>query len=97
MDFDISCRKGVQYDADAEFEKALNWSGYWFLPRKISTVKAKQGESFHNDIVISCESWPLSEQYKAKSVKNSEFETYQLWVLPGKTQDKLSSLGLLNE
>lgn len=97
MDFDISCRKGVQYDADAEFEKALNWSGYWFLPRKISTVNAKQGESFHNDIVISCESWPLSEQYKAKSVKNSEFETYQLWVLPGKTQDKLSSLGLLNE
>ena len=95
MDFDLSCRKTEEYDQDAEFENAVNWSGYWFLPRSLTPVDPTQGGTFHSDVVISCASWPQAKARHALAVKDSRFETYQLWVLPGSLQNALLRASLL--
>jgi hypothetical protein len=95
IDFNLSCHAGKNYSNDAEFEKALNWSGFWFIPRPVTLVKSDTGESFRADVVISCQNWSQAQHLGAQGIRGSEFETSRLWVLPGKLQDKLRAAGML--
>lgn len=89
VEFDLQCDGGGQSHA-----QTLNWVGYWFSPRE---VRAVPDQRFDAELVISCQTWLDAEALDAAPLSDSQYLSYQVWVLPGPLQGHLREAGLIDE
>lgn len=89
VDFDLECDGGGWSHA-----QTLNWIGYWFSPREVVAVP---DQLFVAELVVSCRTWLDAEALDAAPIADSQYLSYQVWVLPGELQQELREAGLLDE
>lgn len=88
VDVDVTCRISEYRRA-----QALNWVGYWLGPRQVDVVSNLNG--FHDDLVLACIRWSVADDFRAVPVDGTQFYGYQLYVMPGATQDAMRRDGMI--